>query len=312
MIEERAQEKKEEIVKKLISLLDLTTEELNSILDRADKLELCWNENQMPQCLKDKQIGLWFYGQGFRNRLAFEIGARAMGASVSYIPGELGVHEPLEDIGPYLQNWFSMLVVRCKRQKDINDLSRSISIPIINARTEIGHPCEILSDLQYVRKHRGTLDGLKAVFVGEVTNLGMSWLEASNRFPISVTHVSPKKYQADDEIINRLRINAKGQIEQSEDLLESISIADLIYTDCWPKSDSEEERKQIDADFRPYQITNEVLSQARPDTIFLPCPPVTRGQEVSEDAMKSPLCMNFEAKKYLLHCQNAIMEYVMN
>jgi ornithine carbamoyltransferase len=151
-----------------------------------------------------------------------------------------------------------MLVVRCKRQKDINDLSRSISIPIINARTEIGHPCEILSDLQYVRKHRGTLDGLKAVFVGEVTNLGMSWLEAGNRFPIS---------------------------------------------------DSEEERKQIDADFRPYQITNEVLSQAKPDTIFLPCPPVTRGQEVSEDAMKSPLCMNFEAKKYLLHCQNAILNY---
>jgi len=299
-------------MKKFISLLDCTTDELNSILDRADELEKCWNENQMPQCLKEKQVGLWFYGQGFRNRLAFEIGARAMGASVSYIPGELGVNEPLEDIGPYLQNWFSMLIVRCKRQKDLKGLAESISTPVINALTEIGHPCEILSDLQFIRKRRGTLDGLNAVFVGEVTNLGMSWLEAGNRLPISVTHVSPKKYQADDELMHRLRKSAKGRISRSEDLWESILKADLIYTDCWPKSESAEERKQIETDFLPYQITADLLSQAKADCIFLPCPPVTRGQEVSEDAMKSPLCMNFEAKRYLLHCQNAIMEHAMN
>jgi ornithine carbamoyltransferase len=295
-----------------LSLLDSTTDELISILDRADELEACWRQNRMPRPLKDKQVGLWFYGNGFRNRLAFEIGARAMGASVSYIPGELGVHEPLEDIGPYLQNWFSMLVVRCKRQKDLEFLAQSVSIPIINARTEIGHPCEILSDLQFVRKKRGALDGLRVVFVGEVTNLGMSWLEAGNRFPISVVQVSPKKYQASAGLLDDLRKNAKGHIAPSEDLSESIATADVIYSDCWPKSDSEEGRKRIAADFLPYQITAGLLERAKRDALFLPCPPVTRGQEVSDNAMKSPLCMNFEAKNHLLHCQNVIMEFVVN
>jgi ornithine carbamoyltransferase len=293
-----------------LSLLDCTSGGLTSILDRADELETCWRQNRMPQSLKDKQVGLWFYGNGFRNRLAFEIGARAMGASVSYLPGELGVHEPLEDIGPYLQNWFSMLVVRCERQKDLEFLAKSASIPVVNSRTEIGHPCEIMGDLQFVRKKRGTLDGLTVVFVGEVTNLGMSWLEAGNRFPISVTQVSPKKYHADAGIVNNLMKNAKGHISLSEDVSESIAAADVVYTDCWPKSDSEEEKERIAADFLPYQITAGLLTRAKPDAIFLPCPPVTRGQEVSDDAMKSPLCKNFEAKKYLLHCQNAIMEFV--
>lgn len=299
-------------MKKFLSLLDFSPIELISILDRADELEKCWHQNQMPQILQNKQVGLWSFGNGFRNRLAFEIGARAMGASVSHIPGELGVHEPLEDIGAYLQNWFSMLIVRCKHHSDLNVLANTVSIPVINARTEIGHPCEIMGDLQFIRKHRGSLDDLKVVFVGEVTNLGMSWLEAGNRFPISVIQVAPTKYLSDTTLVERLRKNAKGEISLSEDLLQSIATADLIYTDCWPYTEDEEEGNKIKVDFSPYQITNKILAHAKNDTIFLPCPPVTRGQEVSNEVMKSPMCLNFEAKKYLLHCQNAIMEFVMN
>ena len=90
----------------LLALTDLSGNEIIGLLDRADYLEQAWKQNKTPQCLKNQQVGLWFYGNGFRNRIAFEIGARAMGADVSYIPGELGVHEPLSDIGHYLKNWF--------------------------------------------------------------------------------------------------------------------------------------------------------------------------------------------------------------
>ena len=139
-------------MKDFISLLDFSSASLTQILDRADELSIKWKRNEMPQPLLNMQVGLWFYGQGFRNRVAFEIGSRAMGASVSFIPGELGIHELLEDVGSYLQNWYSLLVVRAKNHADLEKLAATTSIPVINARTNLGHPCEIMGDLQFIRK----------------------------------------------------------------------------------------------------------------------------------------------------------------
>ena len=140
-------------MKSFISLLDYSTEELSEILNRADKLYNSWHENKMPQSLKNKKIGLWFFGQGFRNRVAFEIGSKSMGAMVSYIPGEIGIHEPLEDVGNYLKNWFNFLVIRAKKHEDLMFLVQNVDIPIINARTNISHPCEIMGDLQFIRRY---------------------------------------------------------------------------------------------------------------------------------------------------------------
>ncbi|MBN1663975.1 MAG: hypothetical protein JW943_10275 [Deltaproteobacteria bacterium] len=104
----------------------------------------------MPQSLSGEKIALWFFGKGFRNRVAFELGARAMGADVSFIPGDLGIQEPLEDIGHYLKNWFSMLVIRAKNHDALTSVVSHVEIPVINARTDYNHPCEILGDLQYM------------------------------------------------------------------------------------------------------------------------------------------------------------------
>lgn len=190
-------------MKHFISLLDYSTDELLEVLDRAEFLAKAWREHKMPDSLKNKTVGLWFYGNGFRNRIAFEIGLKSMGASVSYIPGDLGIHEPLEDIGQYLSNWFSLLVIRAKNHKDLLYLSEHSSIPVINARTDFSHPCEIMGDLQYIRTYRGSLDELKVVFVGEVTNLCMSWFEAAVKFPIQVTQVAPIGYEADQDLLQK-------------------------------------------------------------------------------------------------------------
>lgn len=297
-------------MKHYISLLDFSREELTEILNRADYLQQAWKENNMPQSLKNKQVGLWFFGNGFRNRLAFEIGARAMGASVSYIPGELGIHEPLEDAGPYLENWYSMLVVRAKKHEDLLYLKENRKIPIINARTNLGHPCEIMGDLQFIRKHRGSLDDLNVVFVGEVTNLCMSWFEAAVKFPIKVTQIAPKGYEIDEKIRLSLNEKAIGRIEVSNDFEGSLAKVDLIYTDCWPKANNKEGQEEIKKKFLPYQVTEEHLQRLNNKAMFLPCPPVTRGEEVSEGVMKSDLCLNYKAKEYLLHSQNAILEFV--
>jgi len=294
-----------------LSLTDCTGSQLCQLLDRADALETAWRENGMPQSLAGTQIGLWFYGLGFRNRAAFEIGARAMGASVSYVPGELGIQDPLEDIGPYLDNWFSLIACRAKRHQDLLTLAGTMRAPIVNARTDFNHPCEILGDLQYIRQHRGSLEGLKVVFAGEVTNTCMSWMEAAVRLPITVTQVAPQTYLADWDLLDRLNASAVGRIATDDALEPHLSQADVLYTDCWPKSGNLSERKRIRRDFLPYQITPRHLALLPQKSVFLPCPPVTRGEEVSEEAMRSPLCQNHAAKACLLHAQNAVLEWAL-
>jgi len=297
-------------MKHFISFLDYSHEELIEILDRADFLKIAWDENRMPQSLPNRQIGLWFFGSGFRNRVAFEIGARAMGASVSYLPGELGVHEPLEDIGHYLDKWYSILVIRAKKHSDLLYLSKNTNIPVINARTDYSHPCEIMGDLQFIRRYRGSLEGLNVVFVGEVTNLCMSWFEAATMFPIKVTQIAPHGYEVDKETLISLNTNAVGEIAFSNELDSYLEKADLLYTDCWPYVSELGEAKKIKQKFLPYQITETCLSKLKETSIFLPCPPVTRGQEVSSIAMNHSLCLNYRAKEYLLHSQNAILEMI--
>lgn len=294
-----------------LSLLDYSSQALTAVLDRADGLRLLWQQGQMPQSLQHKQVGLWFLGQGFRNRLAFEIGAKAMGAVVSYIPGELGIHEPLEDVGHYLRNWYSLLVVRAKNHADLRFLAESAGIPVINARTDFSHPCEVMGDLQFIRQRRGTLDGLKVVFMGELTNLCMSWCEAAARFPIEVTQIAPEGYLAPSELLTTLNAGAVGRIDVGTNLDAALENANLIYTDCWHKTSDPAEAQMIRRLFLPYQISTAHLARLGEDGLFLPCPPVTRGQEVSDEAMQSPLCLNYEAKDYLLHAQNAILEMVI-
>ncbi len=293
-----------------LSITDLTGEEVTELLDRADELQDRWRSNTLHTPLAGRRVALWFAGSGFRNRLAFEIGARALGAEVSYVPGDLGVNEPIEDIGPYLNNWFDMAVVRCRRHDDLIEFATRFSGPVVNARTDHNHPCEILSDLQYIRGERGSLEGLSVVFVGEVTNLCMSWFEAASRLPIDVTQVAPEEYLIPDPELRTLQADAAGSITTSADLDAVLSHrTDVIYTDCWPSADDKEE---IAGSFLPYQITAERVERINPDGFFLPCPPVTRGEEVAADALLLPQCKNYEAKECLLHTQNAIMKKVLS
>ncbi len=291
-------------MRNFIEITDFTTDELTSILDRADQLHDLWHANRMPDSLRHQRIALWFWGNGFRNRVAFEIGARAMGADVAFIPGELGVQEPVEDVGHYLKNWFSMLVIRAKKHDDLLTVAQDAAVPTINARTNFNHPCEIMGDLQYIRKVRGSIDNLKVVFVGEVTNLCMSWFEAAVRFPISVVQVAPVDYLLPEDRVKTINAGAVGEIATTVDLHSAISKqTDLIYTDCWPA-------EGLKRQFLPYQITGEIVDRISTKGFFLPCPPVTRGQEVSAEALASDKCQDYAAKEYLLHAQNAIMEFL--
>jgi ornithine carbamoyltransferase len=166
-----------------------------------------------------------------------------------------------------------------------------------------------MGDLQYIRRKRKSLDNLKVVFVGECTNLCMSWFEAARVLPIEIIQVAPKQYLLNAEAVKSINATSVGSVSVSDTFEGSISsTTDVLYTDCWLKDGNRETIRQL---FSNYQITEDLVNKINSDGFFLPCPPVTRGEEVSAEAVRNPRCCDYEAKEYLLHAQNAIMEYCL-
>ncbi|MBP2489195.1 ornithine carbamoyltransferase [Rhizobium leguminosarum] len=169
-------------------------------------------------------------------------------------------------------------------------------VPVINARTRSNHPCETLGDLAYIKSRRGSIDGLKVVGVAADANILRSWAEASIVLPIEVVQVYPERWHISDAALFNRRFRV------STDMGEVLD-ADIVITDSWPGD-------AVGDALTSYRIGSDLLDRLGEDAIFLPCPPVRRGEEVTAEAMEHPLCQSRAAKAFLLHAQNALMEWV--
>ncbi|QKK30666.1 ornithine carbamoyltransferase [Rhizobium indicum] len=274
---------------------DIPEAGLRSIVARAGDLAKAWDERAMPQSLAGKRVALIVDDGGWRNTTAFDLGIQAMGGICAHVPG-FNAREEIGDLSGYLGNWFDMLVIRTKEFATLKAVVAASPAPVINARTRSNHPCETLGDLAYINSRRGSIDGLKVVGVAADANILRSWAEASIALPIKVVQVYPERWHIGDAALINKRFRVSTDMGELTD-------ADVIITDSWP-SDATWEA------LAGYRIGTDVLDRLREDAIFLPCPPVTRGQEVTAEAMAHPLCQSRVAKAFLLHAQNALMEWV--
>src|SRR6266404_6351004 len=275
----------------------LPEEIILSLIERAQSLARAWDDRSMPQSLSGKRVALIADDGGWRNTTAFDLGVQAMGGICVQSPIKFNVSEATADLAGYLDNWFDILVVRTKELSTLKELASIAKAAVVNARTRFNHPCETLGDLAYVQSKRGTLEGMKVVGVTPDANIFRSWVEASISMPIQVRQVYPEDWHVKD--VSLLSPNFAA----STDLAELLD-ADVIVTDSWPSEANEEQMLE-------YQISTSVLEKCRPDAIFLPCPPVSRGKEVTADAMRHPACQSAAAKAYLLHAQNALREWIV-
>lgn len=274
---------------------DLGADTIRSIVDRAQVLAAAWHGRVMPQPLAGKRVGLIVDDGGWRNTTAFDIGIQAMGGICVHAPVRFNAAEATADLAKYLDNWFDILVVRTRELSALRELAASADAPVVNARTRSNHPCETLGDLAYVRSKRRHLDDLRVVGVAPDANILRSWVEASIALPIKVTQAYPSDWHVKDL--------ASPTFAATTDL-DALFEADVIVTDCWPAGVRDDR-------LASYRISAAILDRCRPDVIFLPCPPVTRGQEVSADAMSHPACQSPPAKAYLLHAQNSLLEWTV-
>lgn len=287
-----------------LRVLDRTGDELLELVELAVDLETRFAQRQEFRPLAGYRMAMWWDGEGFRNRAAFELGASILGAESVELPGAVGAREDLSDMGAYLGNWFDAVVVRTPRLRALATLAAATSATMINARTMHNHPCEILGDLAYLHASGHDIsDHTNVVFVGEATNLCHSWFEAAAVLPISVTQVCPPGFEVDLQRWHQLVPAPVGTVTVTNGFDDPLVDADVVYTDCWPAGAGEATQHS----FRELQITADLLDRCSPAMHFLPCPPVSRGEEASAEAMTHPTCRVVDAKRWLLHAQNALL-----
>lgn len=278
----------------LLALSDLRAADLMTIIERAQTMAALWSERRMPQSLATKRVALVVNDGGWRNTTAFDLGIRAMGGLCIHAPLRWDSREELADLAAYLGNWFDGVVTRAPDLSLMRSLAEAFNGPVLNARTRLNHPCETLGDLAFSFHRRGRIDGMKVAVVSPAANILGSWIEAAAVLPLEVVQIFPARWHA-PTVPSTSRFRTSADMGELED-------ADLIVTDCWPEDVEPSELQE-------FQVTAEHLGKLRTEAIFVPCPPVSRGKEVSADAMLHPACHVVAAKAFLLHAQNAALEW---
>jgi ornithine carbamoyltransferase len=297
----------------LLNFDGLSRQDLDSILDLARELKREQKRGTPHPLLAGKGLAMLFEKPSLRTRVTFEIGMAQLGGHVVFLaPGEvqLGVRETPADCARSLSRWVELIVVRTFAQATLDEMARYASVPVINALTDLYHPCQVLADCLTLLEHKGKLEGLKVAYVGDGNNMVHSWLEAAEKIPFSFSVACPAGYEPSKEIESRARARgAKVQVTHSVE--EAVGGADVIYTDVWASMGQEWDVATRLKAFRDYQVNDHVVKQAKKDVVVMHCLPAHRGQEITDDVIEGPHSIAFDQAENRLHAQKAIMVWLL-
>ncbi len=303
--------------KHLLTLHDWSTEEILDTLDLADKLKYEQKNGIEHHLLKGKTLGMIFTKSSTRTRVSFEVGMYQLGGSALFLSSndiQLGRGETIYDTANVLSRFLDGIMIRTYKQSDVEDLARFGQIPIINGLTDLVHPCQILADFQTIREHKGKLKGLKLAYIGDGNNMAHSLMYGGAKVGMEIAIATPKQYECDPEVVKNALADAEAtgtKITLTNDPVEAIRDADVVYADTWVSMGQEAEKAEKLKVFGPYQIDKELFSRAKPDAIFLHCLPAYRGYEVTEDVIDGPNSVIFDEAENRLHAQKAVMVKLM-
>ena len=292
--------------KDFMSLKDASKEELIEILDLAD----CYKNNRSnnPQYLIGQSIGLIFLKNSTRTRISFEVGVQELGGRALYLDStslQIGRGESYADTAKVLSGYLNGIVIRGDKHNEIVEFAKECKIPVINALTDLFHPCQLLADLQLIKTFRKNLNDFKITFLGDcASNMAYSWVLASSIFGFELSFAGPKKYWGDSKLVAEVK---NKNISFSEDVQEAVKDADFIYTDVWVSMGFENEKKQRMKDLIPYQVNKQLLSYAKPNVQVMHCLPAYRGLEISKEIIDSPNTIIWQQAENRLHAQKALM-----
>ena len=301
--------------KHLLALQDFSPTQLRAFLDRAAALKQETASGIRHQQLAGKSICMLFEKPSTRTRVSFEAAMYGMGGQVIFMQAretQLGRGEPLKDTARVLCRYADALVVRTYGQQVVEELARYSKVPIINALTDLHHPCQILSDLMTVIEKKGRPDKLKIVWLGDGNNMANSWIQAAAVLGFPLTLACPEGYEPDPGILEAACKIASQPITVLRDPHVAMQDADVVNIDVWTSMGQEKEKEERLATFRPYQLNAELLAKAAQDAIVLHCLPAHRDEEITEEVLEGPQSVVFDQSENKMHMHKAILETLIN
>ena len=288
--------------------LDLSTEELNGVLELAGQMKQ--SRARFASALKGRSVSLLFEKPSLRTRMTFELAVQQLGGDFVTQIGMIGEREPLKDVARNLARWVDAIVARTFSQETIDELARWSGLPVVNALSDFYHPCQALADMLTLKEQFGRLRGVKLAYVGDGNNVAHSLLLCCARLGIHCSVVTPPGFAPQADIVataEELAAQSGAVIEITSDTAVGLAGAQAVYTDVWASMGQENEARDRMKIFAPYQVNQTLLGQARRDALFMHCLPAKRGLEVTDEVMESPQCVAFEQAENRLHAQKALL-----
>ncbi len=298
----------------LISTRDLGPQGVEAVLHLAELMKS--RPSVFQRSLAGKQMVMFFEKPSLRTRLTFEAGMTSLGGTSMFVDqtqSRLDARESLSDIAHNLERWVDVIVLRTFAQETIEGMASHASVPVINALSDLEHPCQALADYFTLTERFGDLRNITLAYVGDGNNMAHSLLLTCACVGSSIRLATPKGYEASVKIVADARKIAKQTGAQIEFLTEphaAVAGVDAVYTDAWASMGQESEAEERAAIFKPYQVNAELMAEAAPDAAFMHCLPAHRGQEVTDDVMDSENSLVFEQAENRLHVQKAVL-YVL-
>jgi ornithine carbamoyltransferase len=295
----------------LLRLSDFSKDELFAYIDRAIVLKQEAAAGIRHTQLTGKIIAMVFEKASTRTRVSFEAAMYGLGGQVVFLSAketQLARSEPLKDTALVMSRYVDGLVVRTYGQEVVTDLARYSTIPVINALTDLFHPCQVLSDVMTVIEKKGLLDTLKIAWIGDGNNMANSWVQAAARLGFELVLACPQGYDPQDELLKEAQQESGGRITVVRDPVEAARDADVINTDVWASMGQESEQQERLNVFQGFQVDRQLLSHAKTDCIVLHCLPAHRGEEISEEVLEGDQCVAFDQAENKMHMHKAILE----
>ncbi|MCF2671062.1 MAG: ornithine carbamoyltransferase [Butyricicoccus sp.] len=299
-------------MKHLLKLMDLTSEEIVSILDLADQLKYEKKNNIAHPLLAGKSLGMIFQKSSTRTRVSFETGMYQLGGQALFLSSrdlQIGRGEPVQDTARVLSRYLDGIMIRTFAQQEVEDLAKYGSIPIINGLTDFCHPCQVLADLMTIREHYAALEGLKLTYIGDGNNMTNSLIVGCLKTGMQIAVACPEGYRPDPAVLAFAEGNPNFLL--TDDPMEAAANADVVYTDTWASMGQEAEKEARIKAFAGYQVNDKLMEAAKPGAMVQHCLPAYRGQEITEEVFEAHADELFEEAENRLHAQKAVMVKLM-
>ena len=304
--------------KDFLTIHDLSPDEVEHVLDLAAHLKAMQASGVPHRYLEGQTLGMIFEKSSTRTRVSFEVGMYQLGGSALFLSShdtQLGRGEPIKDTARVLSRYLDGIMIRTFAHETAEELAKWADIPVINALTDLLHPCQVMADLLTMREHKGkNLSELKVAFVGDGNNMANSYLYGAAKTGMTLTVATPKTHQPNKTILKNAMKDAKetgAKLILTDDPMEAVKDADVIVTDTWASMGQEAEHDKRKKIFAPYQVNKALLKKADRRAIVMHCLPAYRGEEITDEVFEANAGVIFDEAENRLHAQKAIMTLLM-